>query len=119
MSKRNRKQQPAEQPEQQQVMNQNPEPQPQPAEPAPQPQPTTTPAMDAAKAELNAMSGVQIVNLYGSKSNAIRAMGSIGFTTSEIATKLGIIYQHARNVLRRPLKKALNAQRKQQQTVTV
>ncbi len=51
------------------------------------------------------MSSAQLIKLHGSKSAAIRALAGEGFKTAEIARKLGIRYQHARNVLHRPLKR--------------
>ncbi len=42
---------------------------------------------------------------YGTKSDAIRELALKGYTTSEIANAMGIKYQHARNVLSRPLKR--------------
>lgn len=40
----------------------------------------------------------------GTKSAAIRAMAAGGMKTGEISRALNIRYQHARNVLQRPLK---------------
>lgn len=42
---------------------------------------------------------------YGTKSAAIRALHAEGIPTADIARRLGIIYQHVRNVLKRPLKR--------------
>lgn len=47
----------------------------------------------------------QLVEKYGSKSSAIRALHKQDYTISEIAKKVGVIYQHARNVVLRPLKR--------------
>ena len=47
----------------------------------------------------------QLIKLHGSKSAAIRALHVQGYTKSEIAKKIGVIYQHARNVILRPLKR--------------
>ncbi len=50
----------------------------------------------------------ELVAKHGSKSAAIRALKEEGYTTSEIAKKVDVIYQHARNVLLRPLKRNNN-----------
>lgn len=47
----------------------------------------------------------QLIKKYGNKSAAIRALYEQGYTTSEIAKKVDVIYQHARNVILRPLKR--------------
>ncbi len=47
----------------------------------------------------------QLIKKYGSKSAAIRALDNQGYSVSEIAKKVGVIYQHARNVVLRPLKR--------------
>lgn len=52
-----------------------------------------------------------LVAQYGNKSNAIRAMSKDGFSRSYIAIALGIRYQHVRNVLLQPLKRAIVAER--------
>ncbi|KKK61709.1 hypothetical protein LCGC14_3011600, partial [marine sediment metagenome] len=46
----------------------------------------------------------QLIKKHGNKSTAIRALHEQGYTVSEIAKKVGVIYQHARNVVLRPLK---------------
>ncbi len=51
------------------------------------------------------MTPEELIKLHGSKSAAIRALSSEGLKTAEIARKVGVIYQHARNVLNRPLKR--------------
>ncbi len=51
------------------------------------------------------MSSDELIKLHGSKSAAIRALAAENYKTAEIARKLGVIYQHARNVLNRPLKR--------------
>jgi len=58
-----------------------------------------------AEAKTTEMSSTELIKLHGSKSAAIRALAAEGYKTAEIARKLGIIYQHARNVLQRPLKR--------------
>ena len=47
----------------------------------------------------------QYLTKYGTKSAAIRALHAEGIPTADIARRLGIIYQHARNVLKQPLKR--------------
>ncbi len=47
----------------------------------------------------------QLIKEYGSKSSAIRALHTQGYPIAEIAKKVGVIYQHARNVTLRPLKR--------------
>lgn len=51
------------------------------------------------------LSSEQLIKKHGSKSAAIRVLASEGYTTGEIAQKVGVIYQHARNVLKHPLKR--------------
>jgi len=48
---------------------------------------------------------LQLIAVYGNKSNTIRGLAALGMKPGPISKKLGIIYQHARNVLKRPLKK--------------
>ena len=43
---------------------------------------------------------------YGTKSATIRALAAQGLTRSEIKAKTGLRYQHVRNVLITPIKKA-------------
>ncbi len=47
----------------------------------------------------------QLIKEYDSKSSAIRALHAQGYPIAEIAKKVGVIYQHARNVTLRPLKR--------------
>lgn len=47
----------------------------------------------------------QLIEKYGNKSAAIRTLHKQGYTVSEIAKMVGVIYQHARNVILRPLKR--------------
>ncbi len=51
------------------------------------------------------MTPEELIKLHGSKSAAIRALSAEDYPTAEIARKVGVIYQHARNVLNRPLKR--------------
>lgn len=55
--------------------------------------------------EVEKFTAAQLITTYGSKSNAIRGLAALGMKPGPISKKLGIIYQHARNVLKRPLKK--------------
>lgn len=57
------------------------------------------------------MSGAELIAAFGNKSNAIRGLDALGMKPGPIAKKLGIIYQHARNVLKRPLKRVIKAER--------
>lgn len=57
------------------------------------------------------LSPERLVQLYGTKSAAIRVLASKGVATAEIARHMGIKYQHARNVLKRPLKRQLKKDR--------
>ncbi len=54
----------------------------------------------------NKLSSAQTKKLssYSYKSSKIRFLNSLGWTKSEIAKELGIIYQHVRNVLNTPVK---------------
>ncbi len=54
------------------------------------------------------LTSTQLIKLHGSKSAAIRALHTQDYTISEIAKKIGVIYQHARNVTLRPLKRNNN-----------
>jgi hypothetical protein len=47
-----------------------------------------------------------LLKKYGTKSGAIRALNSEGKSRSEISKMLGVRYQHVRNVLITPIKKA-------------
>lgn len=47
----------------------------------------------------------QLITGYGNKSNAIRGLAALGLKPGPISTHLEIRYQHARNVLKRPLKR--------------
>lgn len=57
------------------------------------------------------MTKAQILEVYGTKSNAIRAMAALGIKAGPISKKLEIRYQHARNVLSRPLKRVIKEER--------
>lgn len=61
--------------------------------------------------QVEKMTGPEIITAFGSKSNAIRGLNALGMKPGPISKKLGIIYQHARNVLARPLKRELKEQR--------
>ncbi len=51
------------------------------------------------------MTSEELIEFHGTKSAAIRALGGEGLPVGEIAKRVGVIYQHARNVLVRPLKR--------------
>ena len=57
--------------------------------------------------------GAELITKYGSKSAAVRALAAPPFSmkVGPISKKLGIIYQFARNVLKRPLKREIKAER--------
>ena len=52
-----------------------------------------------------------LVLKYGNKSNAIRALGAMGAKSGPISRALNIRFQHARNVLAKPLKRVIKAER--------
>lgn len=52
-----------------------------------------------------------LIEYYGNKSNAIRAMYGNGVPYADIARALGIRYQHVRNVLNQPQKRLIKAER--------
>jgi hypothetical protein len=58
-----------------------------------------------------AMKGAELIEYWGTKSAAIRGLHALGFTASEIAKMLGVIYQHARNVILRPMKRQIKHER--------
>lgn len=83
-----------------------------------QPQAAVQPAAASETVEPKKMDGVtaenftsftpaQLIAGYGNKSNAIRGLAALGLKPGPIAKHLGIIYQHARNVLKRPLKRVI------------
>src|SRR5690606_17321954 len=100
--------------------------------PAPQPNksngsaaPTSTTGV-GTQVEMKQMPGVtaenfttftpaQLIEGFGNKSNAIRGLAALGLKAGPISRHLGIRYQHARNVLQRPLKREIAAQRQAQQ----
>lgn len=49
----------------------------------------------------------ELIGAYGNKSNAIRGLSGLGIKTGPISKLLGIRYQHARNVLQKPLKRVI------------
>jgi len=66
----------------------------------------------------DAMTGAQLISAFGNKSNAIRGLNAqLGLKPGPISKKLGIIYQHARNVLNKPLKKVIKDARDAVKTV--
>jgi hypothetical protein len=58
--------------------------------------------------KLDGSEAQRIIDHFGGKSNAIRGLHSMGLKTGPIAKAVGVIYQHARNVLKQPLKKQAN-----------
>lgn len=67
---------------------------------------TARPKVIPAARPSDDLTSAQLIEKYGNKSAAIRALHTQGYSVSEIATKVGVIYQHARNVVLRPLKRA-------------
>ncbi len=65
---------------------------------------TATSTVNDHKTNLT-MTASELIEFHGTKSAAIRALGSEGLAVSDIASRVGVIYQHARNVLVRPLKR--------------
>ena len=61
---------------------------------------------------IDKLTGSELIEMHGSKSAAIRYLGSQDVAVKDIAEKLGIRYQHARNVLTRPLKRGARNQLK-------
>jgi hypothetical protein len=61
--------------------------------------------------KVETMTAAQLISGFGNKSNAIRGLSALGMKTGPIAKKLGLIYQHARNVLSKPLKRAIKDER--------
>ena len=70
------------------------------------------PKMDGVTAEnFSTHTAEQLITGFGSKSNAIRGLHALGLKPGPISKSLGIRYQHARNVLSRPLKRVIKEQR--------
>lgn len=63
--------------------------------------------------ELLSKSATDLIAAYGSKSKAIRGLNDHGAKVAQIAKALDIRYQHARNVLNKPLKRLIKEQREQ------
>ncbi len=61
--------------------------------------------------ELLKLTEEALVQKYGNKSNAIRALGALGAKSGPISRALNIRFQHARNVLAKPLKRVIKAER--------
>ena len=72
---------------------------------APVREPLSTSSSTSAPRPSDDLTTEQLIKLYGNKSAAIRALHKQNYTISEIAKKMGVIYQHARNVVLRPLKR--------------
>ena len=71
---------------------------------------------DAAKItsdQAEAMTKEQLIQAFGNKSNAIRGLHALGWKPGPISRKLEIIYQFARNVIKRPLKRVIKDERDQ------
>lgn len=87
--------------------------------PAPAPAPVELPAveqsaapsLDPASWTFGGESATAIIEYYGNKSKAIRALREQGLEFAVIARAIGVRYQMVRNVLDRPLKRLIKAQR--------
>lgn len=53
----------------------------------------------------------KLIVMYGSKSKAIRALAALGHKCGPISRALNIRFQHARNVLDKPLKRVIKEER--------
>ena len=92
---------------QQAVQKQAPQPQPQVAT-----VPMEAPKMEGVTAEnFTTHKAEDLIKGFGNKSNAIRGLAALGIKPGPISKHLGIRYQHARNVLSRPLKRVIKEQR--------
>lgn len=70
--------------------------------------------------KVETMTAAQLIAAYGNKSNAIRGLNAqFGMKPGPISKKLGLIYQHARNVLSKPLKKVIKEEREAAKAVDV
>lgn len=65
----------------------------------------TAPVAPVAPIVADVRSPAELIQEYGNKSKAIRALSASGHKTAEIAKMLGIRYQFVRNVLVTPIKK--------------
>jgi hypothetical protein len=87
-------------------------PQPQPTATNPNPKGVTLEQVNALPDKKQGEAAPEAIALFGgNKSQAIRGMASLGLKAGPISKKLGIRYQHARNVLARPLKREIKEQR--------
>lgn len=86
-------------------------------------QTTATPVNTVTVEQVNALPDKEqgaecpeALELFGtkSKSDVIRGMSALGLKPGPISKKLGIRYQHARNVLKRPLKRVIAEQKAQE-----
>lgn len=92
----------------------------------PAPQPSTEVAKTTgSQVEMKTMPGVTAENFttftreqltagFGNTSNAIRGLAALGLKPGPISKHLEIRYQHARNVLKRPLKRQIAEDRAKQ-----
>jgi hypothetical protein len=76
----------------------------------PEPEPEPEPDLQDEKT-IMALGEAWLIAHFGSKSNAIRELSALGHKCGPISRALNILYQHARNVLNRPLKRLIKEER--------
>ena len=64
------------------------------------------------EADIMKLGEIGLIAAYGSKSKAIRGLSALGHKCGPISRALNIRFQHARNVLLKPLKREIAAERK-------
>lgn len=64
------------------------------------------------EADIMKLGEIGLIAHYGSKSKAIRGLNALGHKCGPISRALNIRFQHARNVLLKPLKREIAAERK-------
>lgn len=63
------------------------------------------------EADIMKLGEIGLIKHYGSKSKAIRGLSALGHKCGPISRALNIRFQHARNVLLKPLKREIAAER--------
>ncbi len=72
----------------------------------------------SVEADIMKLGEIGLITHYGSKSKAIRGLNALGHKCGPISRALNIRFQHARNVLLKPLKREIAAERKAAVTTT-